>query len=152
MSVKVEDLVPEVAAVAQRCLNALVTMGIPHAVTSTLRTLAEQQALFAQGRQSQSDVNILRRIAGMVLISGADNAYTVTNADGVKYKSNHQSGRAIDVVPVNDAGNPEWPYAGDPRWQQIAAVFKSQGFTWGGDWTKAKDGIDPDLPHYEMSV
>jgi hypothetical protein len=81
-----------------------------------------------------------------------ENAYTVTNADGVKYKSNHQSGRALDVVPVNAAGNPEWPGAEDPRWQMIAAVFKSQGFKWGGDWTKAVNGIDPDLPHYEMSA
>ncbi len=152
MSVKVEDLLPEVAAVAQRCLNAMVTMGIPHAVTSTLRTQAEQQALYAQGRQLLPTVNVLRGVAGLPPIGAAENAYTVTNADGVKYKSNHQGGRALDVVPVNADGNPEWPYAGDPRWAQIAAVFKSQGFTWGGDWTKAKDGIDPDLPHYEMSA
>jgi hypothetical protein len=83
-------------------------------------------------------------------ISAAENAYTVTNADGVHDKSNHQSGRALDVVPANANGNPVWPEPADPRWEEIAAIFKSQGFSWGGDWTRAKDGIDPDLPHYEM--
>ena len=72
MSVKIEDLVPEVAIVAQRCLNALVTMSIPHAVTSTLRTEAEQVALFAQGRQLLPTVNVLRGVAGLPPIGAAE--------------------------------------------------------------------------------
>ena len=83
-------------------------------------------------------------------INEAQNAHTVTNADGVKYRSNHQGGRALDIVPLDAQDQPQWPPATDIRWQMIAVVMKQFGFAWGGDWTKEKDGIDPDLPHYEM--
>ena len=144
MSTKISDLVPDVAVVAQRCLDALTTAGIPHAVTSTLRTVQEQQALYAQGRKDLDEVNVLRSAAGLSPIADADNKYHVTNDDGVTYKSNHQSGRALDVVPTEN-GNPVWPEPSDARWGRIAAIFKSQGFQWGGDWTSF-----PDYPHYEM--
>jgi peptidoglycan LD-endopeptidase CwlK len=145
MSTKISDLVPEVSAVAQRCVNALITAGIPHAVTSTLRTVEEQAALYAQGRLPLDRVNDLRKAAGLYAIGAEDNTYTVTNADGVTNKSNHQSGRALDVVPLNTQGSPVWPDHSDPRWKQISDIFKSQGFAWGGDWTSF-----PDYPHYEM--
>ena len=146
MSTKLTDLAPDVQGKAQLATEQLTAAGIPFAVTSTLRTEAEQMALFAQGRDALPAVNLLRSQAGMPPIGAADNSYTVTNADGVKYKSNHQGGRALDVVPVNSAGNPVWPDHKDPRWEQIASVMKANGFQWGGDWPRF-----PDFPHYEMA-
>jgi len=151
MSKNIEDLAEDVRAHAWAFVTTLTAKGIPHVVTSTLRTEAEQMALYAQGRDPLPTVNMLRSAAGLSPIGSAENGYTVTNADGVKYKSNHQGGRALDVVPSNEQGNPVWPAADDPRWTLIAATGKEQGFKWGGDWTKARDGIDPDLPHYEMT-
>ena len=79
MSVKVEDLIPEVAAVAQRCLNALVTMGIPHAVTSTLRTLAEQRL----GRlRSELDYGNIEEIIGSGIHEFIDGFQTRLNHVG----------------------------------------------------------------------
>ena len=146
MSNKISDLKPRVAAAAMRALADLRARGVSFSVTSTLRTEAEQAALYAQGREPLADVNAKRVVAGMRPIVQAENKYTVTNADGVKHKSNHQGGTALDVVPEYD-GRPVWPPAHDERWSQISGVFKKYGFEWGGDW---KDF--PDLPHYQWKV
>ena len=145
MSVKLTDLQPDVQAKAQLAIEALKSYEIPCVVTSTLRTTDEQRALFSQGRDPIATVNRLRSLAGMRPISDAENTYTVTNADGVNYKSNHQGGRALDIVPTDTYGNPIWPPISDPRWSKISLVMKSFGFAWGGDWPRF-----PDYPHYEM--
>src|SRR5689334_3293058 len=108
---------------AQAALLTLCQRGIPHVVTSTKRTLDEQKALYAQGRQVLSTVNELRAKAGMRPILGSENLYTVTRADGVVHQSNHQGGLALDVVPAKPNGNPEWPFDGDPRWKEISDVM-----------------------------
>jgi len=119
---------------------------IPFVVTSTRRTAEEQAAYYAQGRRTLESVNLLRDKAKMPRITAAENGYVVTNCDGVKVKSRHQGGKAIDVVPANERGNPVWPPKDDKRWCEIAAVMKACGFEWGGEWVQF-----PDLPHYEMA-
>jgi len=143
MSIKLTDLKPKAQAAAEKALEDLVLRGIKCRVTSTLRTLAEQVALFAQGRSELEAVNSLRVKAGMYKLVAKDNLKTVTNCDGIKFKSNHQTGMALDVVPEEN-GRPVWPSLADPRWKEIAKSFKAQGFAWGGDWAKF-----PDYPHYE---
>jgi peptidoglycan LD-endopeptidase CwlK len=144
VSSRIEDLAPDVQAAARTFLSLIQT---PYVVTSTLRTQDEQVALYAQGRKSLGEVNALRVKAGMRAIAEAENKYTVTRADGVKFKSNHQGGRAMDVVPAGTNGNPVWPPASDGRWQIIAKAGKEAGFKWGGDWA-----VYPDLPHWEMEA
>lgn len=145
MSRNLDDLVPEVQFKARHALAALDDKGTPHIVTSTKRSDDEQIALHAQGRHSLDVVQALRQKAGMPPLNPRDNTYTVTNADGVKFKSNHQGGRAIDVVPTVN-GLPVWPAASDPRWRQIADVFKAAGFDNGLDWISF-----PDPPHHEIA-
>lgn len=144
MSTRLEDLDVRVMFMAQAGIAVMKQHGIQHVVTSTLRTADEQAALFAQGRKPLDEVNALRAWAKMRPIEEAENKHPVTNCDGVKFKSRHQSGRAIDIVPMSPFGSPEWPPAEDPRWEKIARVMKEQGFRWGGDW------VNQDLPHYEV--
>lgn len=150
MSTALADLLPEVQAAATRALSDLKARDILVAVTYTLRTTAEQKALYAQGRQDLLTVNAMRDAAGLPHIGQSDNAYTVTNCDGVslaqggKGRSPHQLGRALDVVPLGPAG-PMWPAPNDPRWEDIANSFEAEGFEWGGRW---KGFVD--LPHYQM--
>jgi len=157
MSTRLEDLTPDTQAKAQAALDDLAMRDVPAIVTYTYRTQAEQAALYAQGRQSLITVNSLRTLAGLAPIGNTDNSYTVTNASGVRKvdggtgRSMHQLGTALDVCPLEN-GSAVWPPISDPRWAQIAQSFKAQGFSWGGDWTMAKDGIDPDLPHYELDA
>ena len=141
MSIKIEDLDPQMQVKVRTFLSLI---PIPYVVTSTLRTIAEQQALHAQGRKSLVEVNALRTIAGMRLIGDKENGYTVTNCDGIFKRSNHQSGRAIDVVPAGIGGRAIWPPASDVRWEMLGKAGEEAGLSWGGRW------VIPDLPHSEM--
>lgn len=159
MSNKISDLRPAAASMAADAGKRLDAKGIRYCDTSTLRTEKEQAALYAQGRESIGAVNIKRRWAGMHQLPEKENTYTVTNCDGVKTKSRHQGGTAIDRVPADEKGNPLWPPASDPRWKQIAAEMVVVGFRWGGDWdgdgkTRYDGDLDEvmaDFPHYELT-
>lgn len=144
MSRKLGDLKPYAAAKATAALAELKRDGVLCTVTYTLRTTEEQQALYAQGREPLEVVNAKRAKCGMYKLSENENTYTVTNCDGVRTISRHQTGVALDVVPLV-GGRAVWPPNGDPRWPKIARAFKAHGFTWGGDW---KDF--PDFPHYQL--
>lgn len=144
MSKKLGDLKPIAAAKATAALADLKREGVPCVVTYTLRTDAEQSALYAQGRESLDVVNSKRKIAGLYALSEKENTYTVTNCDGIRNKSRHQTGTAIDVVPL-EGTRAIWPNGDDPRWIAISKAFKAHGFIWGGDW---KDF--PDYPHYQL--
>ena len=146
MSARLIDLNAETYVLTNEALAELQDLKIPHCVTSTKRTLEEQQALYAQGRAKIEAVNTLRKIACMPIITLAENAKTVTNCDGVRNKSNHQSGNALDIVPL-EGHYPKWPSGNDPRWLQIAEVMEKHGFIWGGRWKNF-----PDYPHYERKI
>ena len=149
MSKKLEDLTPKTQDAAFRALAELKQKNIPCMVTYTFRTLAEQSALYAQGRNPLDVVNCKRHDAGLPPISEGENNI-VNNCDGIKTseggqgRSPHQFGTALHVVPMVN-GNPIWPANNDPRWKQISQVFKAHGFEWGGDWTDF-----PDMPHYQL--
>ena len=151
MSTKLEDLTPATQGAAAKAIADLNTRGVKFAVTYTLRTYAEQAALYAQGRQPLPVVNCMRHDAGLPPITEGDNNI-VTQCDGKrvseggKGRSPHQLGTALDVVPTVN-GNPIWPINSDQRWKDIAKSFKANGFEWGGDWTDF-----PDYPHYQLKA
>ena len=101
----------------------------------TLRTFAEQDALYAQGR----------------IKPGAK----VTNAKGGH--SYHNYGLAIDIVLLIDKDkngsfeSASWDiktdFDGDGKadWMEIVAIFKRYGFEWGGDWKFN------DAPHFQKT-
>jgi len=159
VSRKLSDLTHIARQMAEAAFADLEKAGIRFACTSTLRTVEEQQALYAQGREPLEKVNALRAKAGLYRLAPSENTYTVTNCDGIKSKSRHQSGNALDVVPVEN-GKPVWPKDTDPRWKQIAEVMVKHGFRWGMDWNgdgntrydgdKTETMID--APHYEVRV
>ncbi len=117
---------PRLKVAVEGILAKMMELGFPMIVTDTLRTLEEQQALYAQGRTKPGKI--------------------VTRADGVKNKSNHQAkddgfAHAVDMCFLVGS-KPSW----DPKlpWSKYGEVAKSFGLAWGGDWTK------PDLPHIEL--
>ena len=109
----------------------------------TLRTFAEQDALYAQGRTKLFDANGKR--LGIV-----------TQAKGGQ--SIHNYGFALDIVLLTDKDNNKtfesasWEdtidFDGDKvaDWMEIVKIFKQNGWTWGGDWTRFKD-----KPHFEKT-
>ena len=105
---------------------------IDFTVTSGARTTEEQKALYAQGRTKPGGI--------------------VTNADGVKNKSNHQSksdgfGHAVDICPYVN-GKLDWNTSKNFKIvaEHICDVAESLGINiaWGGNWKFT------DLPHFEL--
>lgn len=102
----------------------------------TLRTFAEQDALYAQGRTKP----------------GAK----VTNAKGGQ--SYHNYGMAIDIVLLKDRdGNGTFETAswetnvdfdgdGVADWIEVVNIFKRHGWEWGGDWKFT------DKPHFQKTM
>jgi peptidoglycan L-alanyl-D-glutamate endopeptidase CwlK len=103
--------------------------------TATLRTFAEQDKLFAQGRTTKGS--------------------KVTNARGGQ--SYHNYGLALDIVLVLDKDkngtfeSAVWDVRGDfdkdgrADWMEIVNIFKQYGWEWGGDWKFY------DAPHFQKT-
>lgn len=103
--------------------------------TFTLRTIAEQDALYAQGRTKPGKI--------------------VTKARGGF--SMHNYGLAIDVVLLLDRDGDgryteaSWDTKGDfdadgvSDWMEIVRIFKEFGWEWGGDWKFY------DAPHFQKT-
>ncbi len=104
--------------------------------THTLRTFAEQDALFALGRTKPGSI--------------------VTNARSGR--SWHNYGMAIDIVLLVDKNrdgvfeSASWDtkadFDGDGRrdWIEIVNIFKEYGWEWGGDWKFY------DAPHFQKTM
>ncbi len=111
-------------------LEAMAILGFPMFVTSGVRTVAQQQALYAQGRTKPGVI--------------------VTNADGVRVPSNHQTksdgtGHAVDLAFVDDPDTPKTEiYDPNQPWALMGAMAEAKGLRWGGRWKFV------DLPHVEM--
>jgi peptidoglycan L-alanyl-D-glutamate endopeptidase CwlK len=118
---------PELSARIHRAATSLLTQGISIEVVQGLRTYAEQDALYAQGRTKPG-----RR---------------VTNARGGQ--SNHNFGLAVDVCPFV-AQQPDWnaPHA---TWVKIGDAGKAEGLEWGGDWISIRDNPHLQLPGLQLA-
>lgn len=103
--------------------------------THTLRTFAEQDKLYQQGRTTKGKI--------------------VTNAP--KGRSYHNYGLAIDIALLIDKDN-NWIYEslsydlkGDydkdkkSDWIEVVNIFKQYGWEWGGDWKFF------DAPHFQKT-
>lgn len=117
---------PELAAKVRNAADALAAEGTYLLVVSGLRTAAEQNALYAQGRTKPGHI--------------------VTNAKAGM--SMHNYGLAVDVVPYKTGrtGQVNWDQK-TPQFKAMAAALKAQGLVWGGDWT----GF-PDYDHFQMAT
>lgn len=103
----------------------------------TLRTFAEQNALYAQGRTKLYDAN-------------GNKLGLVTKAKGGQ--SIHNYGLALDIVLIKDGATASWEENvdfdkdGKADWMEVVNIFKANGWTWGGDWKSFKD-----KPHFEKT-
>lgn len=114
--------------------------GIEALITCTLRSMNEQAALFSQGREEISRVNMLRAAAGLSPIKSMSENRIVTNAK--PGDSMHNYGLAFDVVPL-EGGKPIWD-SGHPVWKTIGKIGKECGLEWAGDWVRFKE-----FPHFQ---
>ena len=132
-----EGLSPEAASLCTELLEACSAEGIPLALTSTLRTAAEQDALYAQGRMNVDAVNSLRAAAALGPITPSSN-HIVTSTR----RSAHMEGRAFDVA-VLKAGAIDW--SATNKYERAGEIGKRLGLRWGGDFRGLRD-----LCHFEL--
>jgi len=103
----------------------------------TLRTFAEQDALYAQGRTRLFDAN-------------GNRLGVVTKAKGGQ--SIHNFGLALDIVLIKDNKTASWEdnvdfdKDGKADWMEVVDILKANGWSWGGDWKSFKD-----KPHFEKT-
>lgn len=124
---------PTLVAAVERVLAAMAAFGTPMFVVMGLRTDAEQQALYAQGRT----------VAGGI----------VTYADGVIKKSMHQAqadgyGHAVDCAFLDNPAtrtDETWDLA--QPWVVYGTAGHYLGLTWGGSWQRLTD-----RPHLELPL
>lgn len=120
---RLRQLHPALAASVRDIIDTLAAQGIVVEVVQGLRTFAEQDALFAQGRTKPGPV--------------------VTQARGGD--SNHNYGLAADLCPFVN-GKPDWN-APISVWATIGMAANARGLEWGGDWKKFLD-----KPHVQLPV
>ena len=109
----------------------------------TLRTFAEQDAIYAQGRTRLFDANGKR-------------LGVVTKAKGGQ--SIHNYGLALDIVLIKDTNNDgkfdsaswedniDFDKDGKADWMEVVEILKRNNWVWGGDWKSFKD-----KPHFEKT-
>jgi len=96
--------------------------GVHPFITQTMRTFAESDALYAQGRTKPGQI-VTKAAAG---------------------QSYHNYGLALDFVNQID-GKEKWVV--DANWMKVVKVFQKHGFKWGGEFKTM-----PDAPHFEMTL
>jgi peptidoglycan LD-endopeptidase CwlK len=116
---------PALADKVRAAADQLAGTGTYLLVVSGLRTAAQQNALYAQGRNGNP-------------------GHVVTNARAGF--SMHNYGLAVDVVPYlsGDGGQLNWTQE-TPQFQAMVTAMQAQGLIWGGSWHSI-----PDYDHFQM--
>ena len=120
------DLEEKIAQLQKKCAAAGITIGIGEC----LRTKAEQDALYAQGRTMPGKI--------------------VTKAKGNTYSSMHQWGVAFDFylkMDVDGDGSVSDDAFNNSTdlFNKVGNIGQSIGLEWGGAWKSMKD-----LPHFQL--
>lgn len=125
----VQELHPYVAIKKDELVAEADKLGIAVAITGGLRTHAEQDTLYEQGRSTKGPIVTYVRGGG----------------------SYHNYGLAIDFALRTPKGKIIWDLEydgnrnGESDWMEVVDIAKRLGFSWGGDWKDFKD-----YPHLQM--
>lgn len=121
----INALHPELQQKIAELLKLCEKKGLKVGISECLRTVEEQDALYAQGRTQPGN--------------------KVTNAKGSTYSSQHQWGIAFDFYRDDGAGafNTSGSF-----FEKVGSLAKSLGLGWGGDWKSPVDKPHLYLPQW----
>lgn len=108
--------------------------GINVIITSGLRSMTAQARLYGQGRSSYIYKGVQYGNPKLPVVTQARPGSSI-----------HNYGLAIDYALMTESGQIIWDLGRDVNangvrdWFEVAAIGKSMGFMWGGDWTRFKD-------------
>lgn len=116
-----------------------------------VRTGAEQNATYAQGRQPLATINKLRVAQGMYVMGAAEAARTVTWSQAGQSPHNYEPSFAFDVAFVKDR---KAVWSNNSLFSRFAKILREidPQLTWGGDWNRdgQEDAKKTDRPHFEV--
>lgn len=124
------ELHPLVAEKTDQLIETAAEEDIQIVITETVRTMEQQEKLYAQGRTAEGDI---------VTYARPGEAY-------------HNYGLAVDFAIENRNGEVIWDTSydgnnnGKSDWMEVVDIAKELGFEWGGDWYGFKD-----YPHLQMT-
>jgi peptidoglycan L-alanyl-D-glutamate endopeptidase CwlK len=123
---------PKLQKLAKKLIKKCAAQGIKIKIGECLRSIGEQDALYAKGRTI------------------APIGHTVTNARGCTYSSMHQWGIAfdfyLDMDVDKDGKKSDDAFNDDTRlFEKVGEIGKKIGLEWGGGWTSIKD-----RPHFQL--
>lgn len=126
----ITQLHPTLQTKIDQLISECKKQGISIGIGECLRTVAEQDALYAQGRTKPGNI--------------------VTNAKGSTYSSMHIWGVAFDfylTMDVDGDGKTSDDAFNNSTglFNKVGKIGKSIGLEWGGDWTSIKD-----YPHFQL--
>lgn len=111
---------PTLRSKAEELIQRAAAVGINLIISQTLRSKAEQDEIYAQGRTQTGKV--------------------VSNAPYPQ--SLHNWGVAFDIAIIGADGKVTW----DVTWfKKVGPIGEALGLVWGGRWSKF-----PDYPHFEL--
>ena len=116
---KLDLLKPRVRELAKRLVSECKKSGVQIVVTQTFRTIAEQDALYAQGRTKPGSI-----------VTKAKGGYSL-----------HNFGVAFDVCPIV---NEKLAWSDTNTFKKIGKIGMKIGLEWGGTWASF-----PDMPHFQ---
>lgn len=153
---KIEDCCPELQEKFAAFKAVMAAAGIPFILTCTARTVREQIALYAQGREKLDHVNALRKLAGLSPITFWENARKITWTLASKHlidlddnTPENDKARAFDIAITKD-GRPVWDLKVNvnqndlPDYDEAGRIGEMVGLRWGGRFKS------PDRPHFEV--
>ena len=114
---------PRLQGLAAKMMEECNKQGLKIAIGETLRTTAEQDALYAQGRTRPGSI--------------------VTNAPGSSYSSYHQWGTAFDIYRNDGKGAYN---EADNFFGKVGVIGVGVGLEWGGNWKSIVD-----RPHFQLA-
>jgi peptidoglycan L-alanyl-D-glutamate endopeptidase CwlK len=144
------DLTTSLEAKARQFLLLCEKQGLPVHITCTARSIHEQKALYAQGREPLEKVNELRKGVGLWALKKEENKRPITwtlKSRHIVYEEKEKA-RAFDVALVKDKQF-VWDLKVDVNdndindWEEMGRIGESCGLEWGGRWKK------PDRPHFQ---
>lgn len=132
MARDITQLHPKLQEIIPKLIEECKKQDISIKIGECLRTVKEQDELYAQGRTKPGSV--------------------VTNAKGSNYSSMHQWGVAFDFyldMDIDGDGTKSDDAFNNSKktFQKVGAIGKNLGLEWGGDWRSIVD-----MPHFQLDT
>lgn len=155
MQPRIQDMSKDLLPLYIKHAEAMLEAGILFRLTTVVRTHAEQEAFYAQGREPLASVNAKRMTAGMRAIAEKDNVVVTHTKNSRHFPDEEGKAHAYDIAIIKKGDNGvetvTWDLKydgqsdGRPDYIQAAEIGRRVGLECGAFWDGFKD-----YPHYQV--